>query len=181
VRLGALIVEALLVTVIFGSIYAVAQQVERQGANDAPLRLASQLASTSPSTGVSTDLPPGDRVDLAKSLALFYVVYDSTGTPISGTGYLDGAFATLPRGVLEAARAAGEDRVSWQPRPELRFATVAIASGTEVIVAGQSLAPSESRTNALGALLLAAWAGTIALLSLGVGFVWFWRRRIPAA
>ncbi len=178
--LGAPIVGAILITVIFGSIYTVAQQIERQGANDAPLRLASQLASASPSTRTVTDSAAGDRVDLAKSLALFCVVYDSTGTPVSGTGYLDGALATLPHGVLEDARATGEDRVTWQPQPGLRFATVAVASGANVIVAGQSLAPSESRTDAVGALLLAVWAGTIALLAVGVGVVWLWRRRTVA-
>ena len=179
-RLGAPIVGALLITVIFGSIYVVAQQIERQGANDAPLRLASQLASTNGSPGATAGAAAGDHVDLAKSLALFYVVYDSTGTPVSGTGYLDGALATLPHGVIDTARSSGEDRVSWQPRPGLRFATVAVAAGPNVIVAGQSLAPSESRTDAVGALLLASWAGTIALLAAGFGVVWLWRRRTVA-
>jgi hypothetical protein len=179
-RVGAPIVGAVLITVIFGSIYAVAQQIERQGANDAPLRLASQLASASSSTGPSTDSAASDRVDLAKSLALFSIVYDSSGAAISGTGYLDGALATLPHGVIDAARATGEDRVTWQPQPGLRFAAVAIASGANVIVAGQSLAPSESRTDALGALVLAAWAGTLALLAVGVTVVWLWRRRTVA-
>ena len=179
-RIGAPVIGAVVITAIFGSIYVVAQQVERQGANDAPLRLASQLASTNGSPGATAGAAAGDHVDLAKSLALFYVVYDSTGTPVSGTGYLDGALATLPHGVIEAARATGEDRVTWQPQPGLRFAAVAIASGANVIVAGQSLAPSESRTDAVGALLLAAWAGTIALLAVGVGVVWLWRRRTVA-
>jgi len=180
-RIAAPVVAALLVTTIFGSIYAVVQQVERQGANDAPLRLTSQLASTTESTGISADVGAGSRVDLAKSLALFSIVFDSTGTAVSGTGYLDGALATLPRGVIDAARAHGEDRVSWEPRPGLRFAIVAVSAGADVIVAGQSLAPSESRTDSLGTLLLAAWFGTTALLAAAVGATWLWRRRGRAA
>lgn len=178
-KIAAPLIAGLLLTVIFGSIYGVAQQIERQGANDAPMRLASQLASTSAETGANAD-SAGDRVDLARSLALFSVIYDSSGAPVSGTGYLDGALATLPRGVINAARATGEDRVSWQPREGLRFAIVAIAAGPNVIVAGQSLAPSESRTDALGAFVFASWAGTIVLLAAGVGAVWFGRRLKPA-
>jgi hypothetical protein len=176
VWVGAILILAVVTTAIFGAIYVVAQQIERQDANDSPSRLASQIVSELNSGGTST-LDSGPRIDLTTSLAEFYVVYDETDTAISGTGYVGSDLATLPAGVIDAARASGEDTVSWQPRPGLRFATVAVRSDHFVVVAGQSLAPSESRTDAIGVLVAALWAVTMALLAAGVALLWLWRRR----
>lgn len=154
------IVGALVLTLTFGAIYVVAQQVERMGANDAGQRLASQIDPTASASR-------GEQVDLATSLAPFYVVFDESGKPLSGTGYLDGALAEPPQGVIDIAVSSGSNSVTWQPRPRLRFATVELHVGNRVVMGAQSLAPSESRTETLRLLLLLGWAVCLVVLALG--------------
>ena len=65
------LVAGMLVTLVFGTVYVVAQQIERQGANDSPQRLGSQIASELSTGGESVTLSSLPKVDLATSLALF--------------------------------------------------------------------------------------------------------------
>jgi hypothetical protein len=158
-RLVPWVVGAFILTVSIFAIYLTAQNLERSGADDAPERLASQVLSN----------PPADpaRVDLATSKAAFWVVYNADGTPTDGNGYLDGELAQLPKGVISTAIARGIDRVTWEPRDGLRFATVEIHDGDRVIAAGQSLEPSESRIDNVGLLLLLGWITSLMLLLIG--------------
>jgi hypothetical protein len=160
-RLVPWLVGAFVLSALIAGMYLTAQNIERSGADDAGQRLASQVAS---SQDPAADVP---RVDLAKSLAPFFVVYDVAGNPTSGSGYLDGVLASVPKGVITTAVAQGSDRVSWQPRVGLRFAVIAIADGDRVVLAGQSLKPSEDRIARLGLLLLLGWAGSIVVLAVG--------------
>jgi hypothetical protein len=160
-RLVPWIVGAFVLSALIAGMYLAAHNIERSGADDAGQRLASQVAS---SQDPSVDAP---RVDLAESLAPFFVIYDTAGNPVAGSGYLDGALASVPKGVITTAAAQGSDRVSWQPRAGLRFAVIAIADGDRVVLAGQSLKPSEDRIAQLGLLLLLGWAGGIVVLAIG--------------
>ena len=151
---------ALIVTALFASIYLVMQQIERQGADDAPARLASQVASQ-PASGGATST---DDVDLAVSDAAFFVVYDGADRPVTGTGRLNGALAAIPHGVLDRARRGGSNHVTWQASDGRRFATVEQQAGDSVVLAGQSLAPTEKRIDQLGLLILVAWLCVLALV-----------------
>ncbi|TXN32472.1 hypothetical protein [Lacisediminihabitans profunda] len=161
---------AVVLTALFGSLYIALQQGERLGADDAPARLASQVASELRG-GYRSALSPR-TVDLSSSLAAFVIVYDSGDRPVSGNGELDGRLASVPRGVLDDTR---RDRsvhhVTWQPGPGLRFSTVEVAVGQRVVLAGQSLAPTEARIDSLGLLIAAGWAGTMVL---GAAFWLLW-------
>ncbi|MEO6532343.1 MAG: hypothetical protein ABIO06_02095 [Pseudolysinimonas sp.] len=153
---------AVIVTALFASLYLVMQQVERHGADDAPVRLASQLASQSAG---SRDSSSGlVSVDLARSDATFFVIYDAANRPVSGTGRLDGALPVIPAGVLDQARRKGTNHVTWQIADGRRFATVERRSGDSVVLGAQSLAPTESRIDQIGLLILVAWACVMALV-----------------
>lgn len=158
------------VTALFGSLYIALQQMERLGADDAPGRLASQVASELRGGSPSVLVPR--TVDLSSSLAAFVIVYDSGDRPVSGNGRFDGRLASAPRGVLDDTR---HDRslhhVTWQPAAGLRFATVEIPVGDRVVLAGQSLAPTEARIDSLGLLIAAGWIGTMVL---GAAFWLLW-------
>jgi hypothetical protein len=152
------------VSAIFVSIYLVVQQGERLGANDPVERLASQVAAN---LATGQPEPQAQPIDLSRSLASFWVVYDASNTPVAGSGFLNGALATVPPGVLDAARESGHNSVSWQPEEGLRFATAAFAVGDSVVLAGQSLRPSEERTAELAVVVGAGWLGTTVVLALG--------------
>lgn len=152
------IVGAFVLTATIAALYFTAQNLSRSEADDAGQRLASQVTSG--------DAPTG-RVDLETNLAPFYVVYDEKGAPVSGTGYLDGKLAVAPAGVIAAARQDRNHRVTWEPRPGLRFATVETSDGKQVVLAGQSLRPSESRIERLGLLMAIGWAVSMLLLAGG--------------
>jgi hypothetical protein len=153
---------ALIVTALFASLYLVMQQIERQGADDAPERLASQVASQLSGSGAAAST--ADDVDLAASDAPFFVVYDSANRPVSGTGHLDGAPATVPDGVLDQARRTGTNHVTWQTADGRRFATVERRAGDSVVLGGQSLTPTEGRIDQLGLLILVAWLCVLAIV-----------------
>ena len=155
------VAAAVIATGLLGTLYVVMQQSERQGADDTPQRIASQVAAQlSQSTPVTTS----ERVDLAVSDAAFFVVYDTGNHPVAGTGRLGGTLPTPPAGVLDAARRAGANHVTWQTPDGRRFATVERRAGDEVVLAGQSLTPTEARVDQLGLLVLVSWVCVLAVI-----------------
>jgi hypothetical protein len=167
-------------TILFGTIYVVAQQLDRLSANDGPERLASQVA-VEVQAGQSTTLDAQPHVDLAHSLAPFVVVEDASGKPIAGSGFLTGSLVSVPAGVLANAAKTGQDNVTWQPQPGLRFATVTLRAGDKLVTAGQSLQPSERRSQTFQLLIGAGWLAAMLVL---VGswlwrwlWLWLWRTR----
>jgi hypothetical protein len=163
-------------TIVFGTIYVVAQQLDRSQANDAPLRLASQVASEL-RDGESTTVNAQPHVDLSRSLATWVVVENTQGIATSGSGFLTGNLVSLPSGVLSDAAKSGRDDVTWQPESQLRFATVTIKVGDQFVTAGQSLAPSEDRLGNLQLLIGFGWL----LAMLVIGGCWFWLTRVRVA
>ena len=154
---------AVIVTAMFASLYLAIQQSERQGADDSPARLASQVAAQLADTGSATgggnsaDGSASDVVDIALSDEPFFVIYNSANHPVSGTGRANGALPTVPAGVLDVARHSGSNHVTWQTADGRRFATVERRAGNDVVVGAQSLTPTEMRIDQLGLLILVTW------------------------
>ncbi len=167
-RLIRWVAAAIVVTAVFGAIYVIAQQVERQGADDAPTRLASQVASQL-RHGQTAAPTSAQTVRIDESDAEFFVVYDRQDRPLFGTGVLDGELAAVPRGVIDSARESARGTVTWEPRAGLRFAVDPLAVGGRVVIAGESLAPVEQRIDRLGLLVLVAWGATILVLAVAFG------------
>jgi hypothetical protein len=170
-RLAAIIVT----TILFGTIYVVAQQLDRLGANDAPLRLASQVAAEL-REGQTTTADAQPHVDLSRSLAPFVVVEDAQGRASDGSGFLKGTLVSLPTGVLASAAKSGQDNVTWQPASGLRFATVTLRVGDQFVSAGQSLKPSEDRDGTIRLLVGFGWL--VSMLVLAAVWLLLWRVRL---
>jgi len=157
---------AVVVTGGAGMVYEVAQQVERQGANDSLVALAEEAGRRLNAGAAATAVIPETRVEAAESLDPLVMVFDEQGHQLASSGTLAGGPLDYPQGVLSAARHGGEQAPTWQPRPGLRFASVALHHPKGFVVAARSLRLVESRIDELGQFVLAMWLATIAAMTI---------------
>ncbi len=146
--------------------YASAQQMARQSANDPQIQLAEDGAAALESGYAPAALIGSARIDMGKSLAPFVTIYGEDGTVIGSTGYLNGSVPVIPKGVLEYAKAHGDDRLTWQPASTTRIAAVVMpfaGKSPGYIVAGRSLREVESRESFLGLVFASAWVCLIVI------------------
>ena len=141
-----IISTAVMSFLVFGIIYTVVQQDLRQTANDPQIQIAEDGATA---LGGGTAIPNWSQsVDIGKSLNSFIIVYNEAGQPVASTGVLDGKVPTPPAGVLAAAKQSGENRITWQPRADVRLAAVVVYySGKQsgYILSARSLKEVEKR------------------------------------
>ncbi len=158
-------------------IYLAVQQSGRQTANDPQIQIAREAkAALAAGQSVSSVVPAG-QIELATGSSPFITAVADDGTVVASTGRLHGQLRTVPKGVLENVRGGGEERVTWQPEPGVRIATVVTknpgASGGFIVV-GRSLIETEERIGSIAYLLLIGWVGTLVgllvLVSIGETF-----------
>jgi hypothetical protein len=165
-KISNFVILIVVVTVIFGSIYGVGQQVLRLSANDPQVQIAEDLAVRL-NTGKPATVPSLDEnVDIRTSLAPFFIIFDASGKPISGTGTLDGKLPTPPKGVLDYAAEHGNNRITWQPDKNIRIAAVVQKSNSGTILAGRSLREIEEREDKISLIALAGWLASILFMCL---------------
>jgi hypothetical protein len=154
---------AVLATGLAGTIYLVAQQGLRSGADSPQLQLAEDAAQALDAGTAPSAVTGPAVVDAARSLAPFVVVFDAAGTPLATSGQLDGADPVPPLGVLDhAASTGGPNRVTWQPRAGVRIATVTVPWSGGTVMAGRSLREVERLEDQALLLVGAGWAATMA-------------------
>jgi hypothetical protein len=157
---------AVLATCLCGLIYVVVQQDLRTGANEPQEQLAEDAAAQLQKGATPQSVVAGPAVDLAVSLAPFIVVFGPNGTVLATNGQLDGQPPMIPPGVLESAHASGIDKVTWQPRPRVRIATVSVPWRGGTVTAGRSLRVVEEQEAALELLVGAGWLATLGALAI---------------
>jgi len=161
---------AVIIVGTFFTIYGVAQQILRQSANNALIVYAESDADSLNQGAQPSQLTSNTyKANLARVDAPFIIVYDKQGKTLSASAQLDGhALPVIPNGVLLASRGEAYHAVTWQPRDDLRFATVTVAAKDYYVVAGHSLAETEkTESHMLG---LAAIGCACSLLVLGSAF-----------
>lgn len=139
---------AVIITGCSGLIYIAVQQDLRQSANDPQIRMAEDAAAKLASGQQVQIIVPKEKVDIAKSLAPYIIVFDATGKPIASSAQLDGLTPTIPPGVFDYVRQHGEDRITWQPQPGVRSAVVVTqfqGPNSGFVLAGRSLREVEIR------------------------------------
>ncbi len=173
---------ALVLTIACGFTYVAVQQVYRQGADDPQIQMAADAAARLDAGADAASVVPSETVDVAQSLAVFVIVYSADDAPVASSARLDGATPTPPTGVLEAARTKGENRVTWQPQPGVRIASVEVAAADgRVVLAGRSLREAEARVDRLTQMAGLAWLGGLfALLVVTVVFDLIKRHEVPS-
>jgi hypothetical protein len=160
---------ALVVTAMSLLVYVAVQQDLRQGANDPQIQMAedgAQLLDQGRSIGSAL---PTVSVDIAKSLALFVIVYDPSGRVLASSGQLDGQTPVLPQGVHDYVDQHGQDRLTWQPRPNVRLASVVVKTNDgRQVLAARNLREIEKREDQLGNQVALTWLVTMALILAGL-------------
>lgn len=139
---------AALTVALSGLVYLAVQQVGRHTANDPQIQMARDIAATLGSGGTVESVVAGAPVDIGRSLSPFVTIYNGDGTVVASSGRLHGEARSVPPGVLTAVRKEGEVRVTWQPEPGVRIATVLVRQpGTSggVVLVGRSLEETEQR------------------------------------
>jgi hypothetical protein len=179
-------------TILALALYAIPQQVLRNGANDPQIQMASDLAAILNKYGVMDGLRQGallnsggGLVDMSRSLAPFLIVYDDQGRPLGSNAQLGGQTPTPPEGVFDYVRQHGEERVSWQPIfgrvRGVRVATVVErVQGAQpgFVLAGRSLREVEIREEQVRQMAGLAWLAMLGLIAAGtLGYGWLTRAR----
>ena len=162
------LILAVIVTGLSWLIYGVVQKDIRQGADDPQIQLAEDGAARLAGGQSIQEVVPIEKVDIAKSLAPYIIVFDSSGKPVASSALLDGQVPTIPAGVFDAVRQNGEDRISWQPRYGVRSAVVVTqfkGANSGFVLAGRSLREVEKREDSMQQIVFVGWIG-ILLISL---------------
>ena len=141
--------------------YVAVQQNYRMNANDPQIEMAQNTAAWL-SQGVSPQaLVVGTPVDISTSLSTFTILFDANGNPLASSAQLNGKTPLVPQGILTAALKSGENRVTWQPQPEVRIAAVVdsykSADSSGYVLVGRSLREVEARIDNLTLMLTLTW------------------------
>ena len=153
---------AVVATALCGFTYAAVQQVYRNGADDPQVQLAEDAAARLDAGDAVSEVLSSDTVNIDASLAPFVIVYDAHNAVIDGNGVLNGAQPVPPVGVLDTARAAKRNRVTWQPASGVRIASVSVATRDgRVVLVGRNLREAERHVDDLGRIALVAWVVTL--------------------
>jgi hypothetical protein len=156
-----------LLTIAFGTAYGIGQQILRLGADDPQIQLAHEIATQLNAGTQVEDVVGAYKVNVAQSLASFVVIYDKSGSPVAGTGYLDGSRPKVPIGVLKAADNQSDNRVTWQPKDGVRIASVSVAAKNNYVLAGRSLREVENREQKIFQIALSGWVASLLIVIMG--------------
>lgn len=160
---------AVIIVIIFGTIYTAMQQFQRVEANNVGIQLAGD-ASRALDNNASPFAYNKNKVDLQNSITPFVIIYDKrTGTPIAGNGYIDGSLAQIPYGVLTSSRDKEYNAVTWEPKRNVRIASVSVNGEKYYVTAGKSLKRVEADTGL--ALQIAIIGCLLSLVTLGVVYL----------
>ena len=169
------LLTTIIITGLSGLFYAGIQQDLRQAANDPQIQMAEDAAAKLAHGQQVQNVVPAEKVDLAKSLAPYIIVFDATGNSIASSAQLDGQTPTLPHGVFDYVRQNDEDRLTWQPQPGVRSAVVVTqfrGASSGFVVAGRSLREVEKREDDLMHIVFVGWVGMlfVTLLATAITF-----------
>lgn len=170
-NLRPLVFHLFVVTALSLLVFVTAQQVIRQLGYFPEDTLAHDLGAAL-ATGKDPSLLVPDRDEDVGSLqSPFLVVYNDKMEAVASTGLLNGARPRPPIGTFDKARTTGENRFTWQPDPDHRFAVVMLrfegtgASG--YVLGARSLLGTERLIILIGKLVLTAWFLIVVVLSVG--------------
>jgi len=163
------------------ALYAIPQQVLRQGADDPQIQLADDLAARLEKGANPADAVPAARIDMTRSLSPFVIAYDAAGHPVASQATLDGVTPVPPAGVFDYVQTHGINKITWQPRHGLRIAAVVQqVKGPQggFVLAGRSMREVQARIDHVQNLAGLTWLAMLALIAVGTAvFGWITRKK----
>ena len=130
----------------------------RQGADDPQIQMAWDAAYALDHGRTIEEIVPGEMVDMDRSLAPFYIIFNSAEQPVAASGSLNDSLQTVPEGVLAYAKQNGENRLTWQPQPGTRIAAVIVPYRDGFVLAGRNLREVEVREAQVSQFAGITWA-----------------------
>jgi hypothetical protein len=168
------VIFAVALTLLGAGLSLTMDQFLRRGADQPQIDMTDWYAGEIASGELPADVIPPGYVDLERSLQPVVIFYDDQGKPTNGTGYLDQKLPSPPPGVLDFVRQHGQKKVTWQPRPGVRIASVIkrVSGKTPgFVLAGRSLRLVESQKSLLHTIGFIVWIFVMALLCIGAMFL----------
>jgi hypothetical protein len=164
----ALVSAFLLITFMHLLVYACVQQVYRTRANEAPTQLADKLAYALSKGVTPAGLAFQQDPELFSSTLLSVFMYDSSGKELASNTKIANRTATVPPGVLAAARRNTNYSVSWAPMSGMRKALVMrhLRDRNITIAVAGPLNYSEDQSQQLMQMVLLSWVACFAVLAL---------------
>lgn len=156
----------IVITGLCGLFYLIVQQTYRVSANDPQLQFSYDIASSLNNGTPPQAIIPPTKVDMAKSLAVFIMIFDTNERLLLSTGEIAGKVPEVPTGVFDFVKRNGEDRITWQPQKGVRNAIVVTKYKDGYILVGRSLKEVEKREDMLLKQVMIGW-----LLILLAGFI----------
>ncbi len=154
------------VSVVIGFGYLMLQQTIRLSANQPQLQLATDLSAALSNGEDVSALVPSRSIDIKLSLTPFVVIYNENGQPVVTSVVGFDKLPALPKGVFDYTRNHTDDRITWQPQPDIRVAAVVQHYKTKdgkagFVLMGRNLREVESLEALTLKLAATAWAVTI--------------------
>ena len=160
---------AVAVTALSALTYLAVQQSYRNGLDDPQVQLAQDGAARLDAGALPTSLVGSSTIEVQDSLAPFVAVFGADDALLTSGATIAAMPLKPPAGVLATARSAGRDRVTWQPRPGVRIATVSFAAKDgRVVVAGRNMREVEARIDDLTKITALAWVAALVAVLVAV-------------
>ena len=134
----------------------------RQPANHPQLDVADAAVARLNAGADPSTVVPARQVEIG-SPDVYVMVLDSNRMVLATSAHLNGVTVIPPYGVFEYALAHGDDRITWQPAPEVRSAIVVEAYHGGFVVAGRTLGDSENLEGPLVRIAILAWIGIVSI------------------
>jgi hypothetical protein len=163
-----LIPMVIVITFIYLAMFLVVQQNYRLSANDPQIQMAEDQANNL-NTTQGTGFSYGQNMDIAKTLATFTIVYDSTGKMITEV-VANGKAPTLPSGVLTNAKKNGQDRFTWDAAKGVRIAAVVVKFDRGYILVGRSIKEVDKRIGDLAGIVFISWLLTVVVYGFSAAY-----------
>jgi hypothetical protein len=137
-----------------------------QPANHPQVEMARSAVSQLEGGASPASVVPARVVDIASSTDPYLIVTDARHNVLASSASLSGVVVLPPPGVFDSVLANGEDRVTWQPAPDVRSWIVVDSYGGGFVIAGRSPGGVEQ-----SGYLLLMWASFGAIALAGISAV----------